>query len=164
MFFILVEFITKCEGSYYKVRQLILLQSATACCYKVWQLFYYKVRHVLLQSASGITKCEEIITKCGRYITKCDRTRHRLPTLEGSLFGSNGFLQLRGINYALMPLLYFSRLALHRCRISRITNTNLDPCMTCELSLKILPAKIAPAKFAQFLRILSPAKLKKCRA
>ena len=43
---------------YYKVRQ-VLLQSATA--------FYYKVRQVLLQSATGITKCDNFITKCDRY-------------------------------------------------------------------------------------------------
>ena len=28
------------------------------CYYKVRQLFYYKVRQVLLQSATGITKCD----------------------------------------------------------------------------------------------------------
>ena len=31
------------------------------------QLFYYKVRQVLLQSAIGITKCDNFITKCDRY-------------------------------------------------------------------------------------------------
>ena len=36
---------------YYKVRQLILLQSAMVCYYKVRQRFYYKVRYVL-QSAT----------------------------------------------------------------------------------------------------------------
>ena len=36
--------------SYYKVRQLIFLQSVTECYYKVWQ--------TLLQSASDITKCD----------------------------------------------------------------------------------------------------------
>ena len=50
---------------YYKVRQLFLLQSAMVCYYKVRQLFYYKVRQVLqsvtilLQSATGITKCDD---------------------------------------------------------------------------------------------------------
>ena len=28
---------------------------------------YYKVRQVLLQSATGITKCDNFITKCDRY-------------------------------------------------------------------------------------------------
>ena len=37
---------------YYKVRQLFLLQSAMICYYKVRQLFYYKVRQVLLQSTT----------------------------------------------------------------------------------------------------------------
>ena len=37
------------------------------CYYKVRQLFYYKVRQVLLQSATGITKCDNFITKCDRY-------------------------------------------------------------------------------------------------
>ena len=45
------KFITKCDKCYYKVRQL----------------FYYKVRQVLLQSATGITKCDNFITKCDRY-------------------------------------------------------------------------------------------------
>ena len=52
---------------YYKVRQLFLLQSAMVCYYKVRQLFHYKVRQVLLQSATGITKCDNFITKCDRY-------------------------------------------------------------------------------------------------
>ena len=51
----------------YKVRQLFLLQSAMVCYYKVRQLFYYKVRQVLLQSATGITKCDNFITKYDRY-------------------------------------------------------------------------------------------------
>ena len=37
------------------------------CYYKVRQLFYYKVRQVLLQSATVITKCDNYITKCDRY-------------------------------------------------------------------------------------------------
>ena len=61
------KFITKCDKCYYKVRQLFLLQSAMVCYYKVRPLFYYKVRQVLLQSATGITKCDNFITKCDRY-------------------------------------------------------------------------------------------------
>ena len=53
------KFITKCDKHYYKVRQLFLLQSAMVC--------YYKVRQVLLQSATGISKCDNFITKCDRY-------------------------------------------------------------------------------------------------
>ena len=63
----LFQFITKCDKCYYKVRQLFLLQSAMVCYYKVRQLFYYKVRQVLLQSATGITKCDNFITKYDRY-------------------------------------------------------------------------------------------------
>ena len=51
----------------YKVRQFIFLQKARTCYYKARQLFYYKVRQVLLQSATGITKCDNFITKCDRY-------------------------------------------------------------------------------------------------
>ena len=61
------KFITKCDKCYYKVRQLFLLQSAMVCYYKGRQLFYYKVRQVLLQSATGITKCDNFITKCDWY-------------------------------------------------------------------------------------------------
>ena len=43
---------------YYKVRQPILLQSATD--------FYYKVRQVLLQRATCFAKCDNFITKCDR--------------------------------------------------------------------------------------------------
>ena len=45
--------------NYYKLRQLSLLQSATDSYYKLRQLFYYKVRHGLLQIATGITKCDD---------------------------------------------------------------------------------------------------------
>ena len=62
-----VKFITKCDKCYYKVRQLVLLESAMVCYYKVRQLFYYKVRQVLLQSWTGITKCDSFITKCDTY-------------------------------------------------------------------------------------------------
>ena len=61
------KLITKCDKSYYKVRQLFLLQRAMICYYKVRRLFYYKVRQVLLQSATDITKCDNFITKCDRY-------------------------------------------------------------------------------------------------
>ena len=37
------------------------------CCYKARQLFYYKVRKVLLQNAAGIAKCVNFITKCEDY-------------------------------------------------------------------------------------------------
>ena len=60
----LLQSATTCN---YKVRQFIFLQSARTCYYKVRQLFYYKVRQVLLQSATGITKCDNFITKCDRY-------------------------------------------------------------------------------------------------
>ena len=45
--------------NYYKLRQLSLLQSAMDCYYKLRHLFYYKVRHGLLQTATGITKCND---------------------------------------------------------------------------------------------------------
>ena len=44
-----------------------LLQIAMDSCYKLRQLFYYKVRHGLLQIATGITKCDGFITNCERY-------------------------------------------------------------------------------------------------
>ena len=44
-------FITKCDGQ--------LLQIASA--------FLYKVRHGLLQIATGVTKCDGFITNCDRY-------------------------------------------------------------------------------------------------
>ena len=53
--------------NYYKLRQLSLLQSAMDSYYKLRQLFYYKVRHGLLQIATGITKCDGFITNCDRY-------------------------------------------------------------------------------------------------
>ena len=48
-------------------------QSAMVCNEKVRQLFYHKVRQVLLQSAIGITKGDNFITKCDDYY-KVDRT------------------------------------------------------------------------------------------
>ena len=41
------------------MRQLSLLQSAMDCYYKLRHLFYYKLRHGLLQIATGITKCDD---------------------------------------------------------------------------------------------------------
>ena len=40
--------------------------SALASFYHLFQV-YYKVRQVLLQSATGITKCDNFITKYDRY-------------------------------------------------------------------------------------------------
>ena len=92
------KFITKCDKCYYKVRQLFLLQSAMVCYYKARQLFYYKVRQVLLQSATSV------ITKYDRYykvwqfyykvrqvlqsatiITKCDSKGPGVWTLDKRL-------------------------------------------------------------------------------
>ena len=85
---------------YYKVRQLFLLQSAMVCYYKVRQVLLQSVT-ILLQSATGITNCDNYykvrqifflqsamvcyykvrqvllqsatgITKCDNFITKCD--------------------------------------------------------------------------------------------
>ena len=49
--------------------------------YKWGKLFYYKVRHGLLQIATDITKCDKFITNFDRYyklsamiITNCDST------------------------------------------------------------------------------------------
>ena len=52
---------------YYKVRQ-VLLQSATAFFItKRDGLFLQSATAFLLQSATGITKCDNFITKCERY-------------------------------------------------------------------------------------------------
>ena len=51
--------------NYYKLWQLSLLQSAMDSYYKLRQLFYYKVRHGLLQQvATGITMSDGFITNC----------------------------------------------------------------------------------------------------
>ena len=57
----------KVRWNYYELEQLSLLQSAMDSYYKLRQLFYYKVRHVLLQTATGITKCDGFVTNCYRY-------------------------------------------------------------------------------------------------
>ena len=56
--------------NYYKLRQLSLLQSAMDSCYKLRQPFYYKVRHGLLQIATGITKCDDYY-KLRQYSCHC---------------------------------------------------------------------------------------------
>ena len=48
----------------YKLRQLSIFQISMDSYYKLRQLFYYKVRHGLLQIATGITKCDKFITNC----------------------------------------------------------------------------------------------------
>ena len=78
--------------NYYKLRQLSLLQSAIDNFYKLRQLFYYKVRHgllqiatvlqsamnllqiaTLLQSAMNLLQIATRITKCDEFIRNCDR-------------------------------------------------------------------------------------------
>ena len=60
--------------------QISLLQSAMDSYYKLRQLFYYKVRHGLLQIATGITKCDTVYYKLRQVlqsemiITNCDST------------------------------------------------------------------------------------------
>ena len=72
-----ISVITKCDKCYYKVRQLILLQSATAYFITVTKcdsLFYYKVRQVLKQSATNvITKYHSLLLQSATayFITKC---------------------------------------------------------------------------------------------
>ena len=55
----IIQVYNKVRWNYYKLRQLSLLQSAMDSYYKLRQLFYYKVRHSLLQVAIGITKCDD---------------------------------------------------------------------------------------------------------
>ena len=43
------------------------LTGAPDSYHKLRQLFYYKVRHFLLQIATGITKCDGFIKNCERY-------------------------------------------------------------------------------------------------
>ena len=62
------KFVTNCYKCYWKVRQLFFILSVMVCNYKVRQLFNYKVRQVLLQSATGITKRENVITKCDSFL------------------------------------------------------------------------------------------------
>ena len=49
--------------------------SALASFYHLFQV-YYKVRQVLLQSATGITKCDNFITTCDRYYKVRQYIRH----------------------------------------------------------------------------------------
>ena len=75
--------------------------------YKLRQLFYYKVRHGLLQVATGITKCDRIITNCDSlvyykvrwtvitncdsfFITKCDTVYYKLrQVLQSAMIITN---------------------------------------------------------------------------
>ena len=51
------------------------------CYYKVRQLFYYNMRQVLLQSATGITKCDDYY-KVRQYIRISIRTAKFLRLLR----------------------------------------------------------------------------------
>lgn len=52
---------------YYKMQQLFCITKCNGSYYKVRQLFCYQVRHVLLQSATDISKCDMFVTKCDRH-------------------------------------------------------------------------------------------------
>ena len=81
---IYLKFVTKCDKCYYKVRQLFYYKvrwSVITKCdsffyYKVRQLFYYKVRQVLLQSATGFTKCDDYYKVQPLKSTHCSRGQH----------------------------------------------------------------------------------------
>ena len=77
----LLQFAT---NPYYNLRQLALLQNAIMWCY-IWRRvsLYYKMRQVLLQNATGVTKCDVII--------KCDST-HITPHLHSNSFRTNSDL------------------------------------------------------------------------
>ena len=74
----------KVRWNYYKLWQLSLLQGAVDSYYKLRQPFYYKVRHGLLQIATGITKWDDYyklwqvlqsamdLLQSATGITKCD--------------------------------------------------------------------------------------------
>ena len=88
--FILWHYINVDEVSWITFKTL--LQSAMDSYYKLRQLFYYKVRHGLLQIATGITKCDEFITNCDRY----DKVRWLLP----------GLLQIATVHSAVTESIY----------------------------------------------------------
>ena len=71
--------------NYYKLRQLSLLQSAMDRYYKLRQLFYYKVRHGLLQGATAIT-CRMDLLQIVTGITKCDDYYKLRQSLRKLLF------------------------------------------------------------------------------
>ena len=101
------KFITKCDKYYYKVRQLLLLQSATAFLlqsttsvitkydrhYKVWQ-FYYKVRR-LLQSATvhKYTRLSDHLNKRSRWLTRINQSTYVVRSLRTQAFSSRVLLQ-----------------------------------------------------------------------
>ena len=107
------KFITKCDKCYYKVRQLFLLQSAMVCYYKVRQLFYYKVRQVLLQSATGVTKCDNFITKCDRYY----KVRRLLQSATVHRIFSTTNVYICSENASHIGGFYFMRLATSERRV-----------------------------------------------
>ena len=65
--YILVDEVSRITlKNYYKVKSQLLTKCdgiITNCD----KLVYYKVRHSLLQIATGITKCDEFITNCDKY-------------------------------------------------------------------------------------------------
>ena len=92
---------------YYKVRQLFLLQSATAFLlqsttsvitkynryYKVWQ-FYYKVRR-LLESTTvhKYTRLSDHLNKRSRWLTRINQSTYVVRTLRTQAFSSRVLLQ-----------------------------------------------------------------------
>ena len=72
-------FITKCDG--------LLLQSATA--------FLLQSAQVLLQIATGITKCDNFITKCDRYY----KVRRLLQSATGHTLRNRRLQDIAGLMY-----------------------------------------------------------------
>ena len=63
------------------MRKLSLLQSAMDSYYKLRQLFYYQVRHGLLQIATDITKCDDYY-KLRQYGTWVGKQKTVLPCIN----------------------------------------------------------------------------------
>ena len=74
--------------TFYAGKDVPPVTSALARFYHLFQV-YSKVRQVLLQSATGVTKCDNFITKCDRYYKV--RRLLQSATIHGSCYNDGNF-------------------------------------------------------------------------
>ena len=111
--------------NHYKLQQLSLLQSAMDSYYKLRQLFYYKVRHGLLQIATGITKCDDYY-KLRQYNLPFCSPKNQVTPPPPPTQAINNDRSLRVVNYICIIYLFVlaqgAPLSLSKRKVPQVPN------------------------------------------
>ena len=127
--------------NHYKLQQLSLLQSAMDSYYKLRQLFYYKVRHGLLQIATGITKCDDYYKLRQYNLPFCSPKNQVTPPPPPPTQAINNDRSLRVVNY--ICIIYFfvlaqgAPLSLSKRKVPQVPNEKQFKGIKCKRDLSV---------------------------